>query len=90
MATQPTFEKFRLAELQAPPSRPYFEEGFPFEETCYKKNLKKILYMKKSKCSKRAHLWLGPLSPLAHLIMIAPNVFFFGDNIMVDLLNVGT
>jgi hypothetical protein len=30
--------------------------------------------MKKSKCSKNTHLWLNPLSPLAHLIMIAPRI----------------
>jgi len=28
--------------------------------------------MKKSKCSKRAHLWFNPLSLMACLIMIAP------------------
>jgi hypothetical protein len=31
VATQPTFEMFRLAKLQVPPSRPEFAEGFPFE-----------------------------------------------------------
>jgi hypothetical protein len=33
---------------------------------------KKILSIKKLECSKKAPLWLSPLSLLAHLIMIAP------------------
>jgi hypothetical protein len=31
VATQPTFEKFRLIKLQVPLSRPKFIEEFPFE-----------------------------------------------------------
>ncbi len=31
MVTQLAFEKFRLAKLQVPPSRPKSGEGFPFE-----------------------------------------------------------
>ncbi len=37
-----------------------------------KTSCKKILSLKKSKCSNRAHLWSSPLSSLTHLIMIAP------------------
>ncbi len=37
--------------------------------------------MKKSKCLKNAHLWLNPLSPLAHLIMITPIM-----NLVVSLI----
>jgi hypothetical protein len=39
----------------------------------FKKHVaKNILLMKKSKCPQRAHLWLSPLSPLVHLIMLHP------------------
>ncbi len=31
VTTQPTFEKFKLVELQVPPSRPKSTKGFPFE-----------------------------------------------------------
>jgi hypothetical protein len=31
VATQLTFEEFRLVELQVPPTRLEFAEGFPFE-----------------------------------------------------------
>jgi len=31
VATQPAFEKFKLAKLQVPPSRPGSTEGFPFQ-----------------------------------------------------------
>jgi len=31
VTTQPTFEEFRLVELQVPPSRPKSTKGFPFE-----------------------------------------------------------
>jgi hypothetical protein len=31
VATQPTFEEFRLVKLQVPSNRPKFAEGFPFE-----------------------------------------------------------
>ncbi len=31
VATQPTFEKFRLAKLQVSPNRPKSAKGFPFE-----------------------------------------------------------
>jgi hypothetical protein len=34
-----------------------------------KKILQNIFYVKKSKCSKKAHLWLNLLSLLVHLIM---------------------
>jgi hypothetical protein len=37
-----------------------------------KKMLEKIIYMKMSKFAKMAHFWLSLLSPLVHLIMIAP------------------
>jgi hypothetical protein len=42
-----------------------------FKEHVVKRIFQKIL-MKKSKCSKRAHLWLNSFSSLGHLIMIAP------------------
>ncbi len=31
MVTQPTFEEFKLVELQVPPNRPKSAEGFSFE-----------------------------------------------------------
>jgi hypothetical protein len=42
-----------------------------FYEDVAKKILQKLLSMKKSKCTKRAHLYLCPFSLLAHLIVIA-------------------
>jgi len=38
----------------------------------YKKNPSKNPFYEKVKMFKKAHLWFNPLSPLAHLIMIAP------------------
>jgi hypothetical protein len=31
VAIQPTFEKFKLVELEVPPSKPESTKGFPFE-----------------------------------------------------------
>jgi hypothetical protein len=43
-----------------------------FKEHVAKTFLQKILSMKKSKCSRKAHLWLNPLPLLACLIVITP------------------
>jgi len=51
-----------------------------FKKHVAKKIASKNPFMKKSKCSKRAHLWLNSFSSLGHLIMIAPTMlgFLFG------------
>jgi hypothetical protein len=42
MVTQLAFEKFRLAKLQVPPSRPKSREGFPFEFELGKRMVQKL------------------------------------------------
>jgi hypothetical protein len=44
-------------------------------------------FMKKSKCSKKAHLCLNPLSLLAHLIMITPKGMMHNKKIKETMSN---
>jgi hypothetical protein len=65
-----TFRKFILSKGVNTCNVIYWGNFKYFKEYVAKKNLQKFTSMKKSKCSKKAHLWLSLLLQLAHLIMI--------------------